>query len=308
LLFRTFTAREIMAMATVRAKAVVQHREPVEAVEFYRAAVAALLDAGPPFLVGGGYAFRHYTGIERYTKDLDLFVRPRDGQAVLDTLAAAGHRTEMVFPHWLGKVYGGDAFIDVVFSSGNGVAVVDDEWFDHAEIGQVLGLALPVCPAEETIWSKAFVAERERYDGADIAHLIHARGDRLDWSRLLRRFGARWRVLMSHLVLYGFIYPGERERVPAWVMSALMRRLSGELGGDPPDEQDRRLCRGTLLSREQYLPDLDAGYCDARLDDGVWMSAGDIALWTRAIDNHGPPPPQPPPSCFEGGREAGRRR
>jgi hypothetical protein len=271
-----------LTMGTVHARVATTAGEPAEAVQFYRDALGRLRDAGIPFMVGGGYAFRHFTGIERYTKDLDIFVRPRDTRAIMRTLGAAGFDTRMVFPHWLAKVYGSDAFIDVIFSSGNGVAVVDDAWFTHAVRGDVVGLSVPLCPAEETIWSKAFVAERERYDGADIAHIIRARGDRLDWSRLIRRFGEHWRVLLSHLVLFGYIYPGERDRVPSWVLSALMRRLSGELGGR--SEQDGRLCRGTLLSREQYLPDLQAnGYRDARLDATVQMTPTDIALWTRAI-------------------------
>jgi hypothetical protein len=37
------------------------------------------------------------------------------------------------------------------------------------------------------IWSKAFVMERECDDGADIARVPRARGDRLDWQRLLIR-------------------------------------------------------------------------------------------------------------------------
>ena len=38
-----------------------------------------------------------------------------------------------------------------------------------------------VAPAEESLWCKAFVMERERFDGADVAHIILAYGDRLDW-------------------------------------------------------------------------------------------------------------------------------
>jgi len=30
----------------------------------------------------------------------------------------------------------------------------------------------------------------------------------------VRRFGDAWPVLLSHLILFGFIYPGERGRVP----------------------------------------------------------------------------------------------
>ena len=48
--------------------------------------------------------------------------------------------------------------------SGNGVAVVDDEWFEPRADGQGLRpRACLVAPAEEMIWSKAFVLERERY-------------------------------------------------------------------------------------------------------------------------------------------------
>jgi hypothetical protein len=44
------------------------------------------------------------------------------------------------------------------------------------------------------IWSKAFVMERERFDGADVAHLLRSMGPRLDWDRILRRFDRYWEV------------------------------------------------------------------------------------------------------------------
>ena len=97
-------------------------------------------------------------------------------------LADAGFATELTFPHWLGKAYAGDRFIDLIFSAGNGVAAVDDLWFAHAPPGEVLGVPVRLCPPEEMIWSKAFIMERERYDGADVAHLILACGRELDWA------------------------------------------------------------------------------------------------------------------------------
>ena len=45
-----------------------------------------------------------------------------------------------------------------------------------------------------------------------------------------------------------------------------------------------RLCRGTLLSRQQYLVDVqDWGFRDARLEERVQMNAKNIAVWTDAI-------------------------
>ena len=249
---------------------------------FYRRVLQALGEAGVPYLVGGGFAFSQYTGVHRYTKDLDLFVRPSDAQWTLDAAAAAGYRTEMVAPHWLGKVWDeDDSFIDLIFSSGNGVAIVDDEWFDHAEPADVLDMQVSLSPVEEMIWSKAFVLERERFDGADVAHLIRARGKGLDWERLFRRFDPHWHVLMSHLLFFRFAYPCERAVVPRWVLRGLMGRMQHELESDVPE---RRLCQGTLLSSRQYLPDVELwGYQDARLEPEVQMTASDIALLTSSI-------------------------
>jgi hypothetical protein len=252
-----------------------------ETAAFYRRAIHLLNGAELPFLAGGAYALQHYTGVVRHTKDFDVFVRPADCQRVLDVFAAAGYRTELTFPHWLGKVYGGDDFVDVIFSSGNGVAAVDDGWFGHAVDGAVLGEAVRLCPVEETIWSKGFVLERERFDGADVAHLLRACGKDLDWRRLLDRYDRHWRILLAHLVLFGFVYPSERDAVPAWVLDELTGRLSQETRTAPPPA---KVCQGTLLSREQYLIDLEEwGYQDARLMTGGTMSPGDVQIWTDAI-------------------------
>jgi hypothetical protein len=158
---------------------------------------------------------------------------------------------------------------------------VDDVWFEHAVPDHVLGLPVRLCPPEEMIWSKAFIMERERFDGADVAHLVRARGREMDWARLLDRFGARWRVLLSHLVLFGFIYPCERDAVPEGVMRQLLARLQAELA-EPPSED--RACHGTELSRAQYLVDLERwGYRDARRIPHGNMSGDEIARWTAAI-------------------------
>jgi hypothetical protein len=252
-------------------------------LQFYRDALRSLDHSGASYLVGGAHAFGHYTGIARDTKDFDVFCRRRDAPLLLAQLARMGCRTEMTFPHWLAKAWsaGTGAFVDVIFSAGSGVAVVDDEWFTHAREALVLGVPTRLCPAEEMIWSKSFIMERERYDGNDVAHLIRAVGRELDWRRLLRRFDGHWRVLLSHVVLFGFIYPAERASVPRWVEDDLLRRVRAEARAAP---LARRVCRGTLLSRAQYLVDIGPwGYEDARLDPEVQMTAEDIDRWTRAI-------------------------
>ncbi len=252
-----------------------------DSTAFYRRVLSILNASGVPFLVGGALACTCYTGIERHTKDVDLFIRGGDFPRVREVLLQAGHDTELTYPHWLAKVRGGDYFLDLIFSSGNGVSAVDDAWFEHAISAELLGLAVRIAPAEETIWSKAFVMERERYDGADIAHLLYACAERLDWPRLVERFGPHWRVLLSHLVLFGFVYPDRRGSVPAWVMDRLLDRLREEQQAPPPAEQ---VCQGTLLSREQYLDDIEQqGLRDARLAPLGQMAPREVAVWTEAI-------------------------
>src|SRR5438270_10647268 len=112
-------------------------RDPLapETESFYRTALEALRDAEVPFLLGGAFALEHYTAITRNTHDIDAFVREADAARALETLAHAGYATDLKFPHWLGKAYSGGDELDVIYSSGNGVARVDDIWFEHAEDG-----------------------------------------------------------------------------------------------------------------------------------------------------------------------------
>jgi hypothetical protein len=255
--------------------------------DFYQSAIRYLQQAAVPFLVGGAYSFARHTGLERHTKDFDIFIRRADCERTLETLAAAGYSVEQTFPHWLGKAFSGENCIDIIFSSGNSVARVDDGWFEHAIEGRVLDTPVLLCPVEETIWSKAFVMERERFDGADIAHLLRGSGRNIQWRRLLDRFGPHWRVLLSHLVMFGFIYPGERDIIPAWVLAELMSRLREETV-TPPNRQ--RICHGTILSRAQYLVDIEHwGYEDARISAGL-MGQADIDIWTDAIATEQPTP------------------
>jgi hypothetical protein len=247
--------------------------------EFYRVVLQALSQASVPHLVGGAYALAHYTRAPYQTKDLDVFLRRGDLGPAFGALRARGYCTEDIYPHFLGKVYDDPHFVDLIFGSGNGAVWVDDGWFEFAAPGEVFGLPVLFCPVEEILWSKAFIMERERFDGADVAHLLLATGGRLDWDRLLDRFGDNWRVLLAHLVLFGYIYPGRQGIVP----DAILERLLARANKEPVAAADQNLCRGGLLSRQQYLHDLGVtGMRDARLRPAGRMSREEIDAWTDA--------------------------
>ena len=252
-------------------------REPDE-LEARARAIRTLQGAGLPVLVGGAYASSQYTGIWRDTKDLDLFIREADGARVLEVLGQAGWRTQAHAHHWLHKAWWGEYLVDLIFASGNGLTTVDDGWFQHSRGAEVLGVRCRIPPPEEIFWSKAFVLERERYDGAELNHLILTAGRSFDWARLMERFNGYWEVLLGHLMFFRFAYPADRDVVPDWLMRELLGRTQATVREGPWDE---RVCRGTLLSNCNYEVDVDEwGYRDAR----------------RWLDHHGLPPGREPES------------
>ena len=253
---------------------------PKMARDFYRNVLDALKAAQIPVLIGGAFAQEYFTGVSRNTKDLDLFLMESRLKDALDALERRGYRTEVTFAHWLAKAYDHDAatFVDIIFNSGNGLCKVDESWFKNAPAGEVFNRPVKFCPLEETIWQKAFIMERERYDGADVAHLLRAQSDRLDWHRLFNRFGDHWRVLLSYIVLFGYIYPAERSKIPEWVQSELAAMFAHEIGTDAAGES---VCAGTFLSRAQFSVDVaDWGYRDLRTPE--LMSSEAVERWTAA--------------------------
>lgn len=250
---------------------------------FYSEVVRILNKAFIPVLLGGGYALEFHTGLGRRLKDMDLFICRKDWKRVEAVLKRSGFRTELTFSHWLGKAFYAGQFIDIIFSSGNGLCEVDSLWFEYAAPGTVFGLPIKFSPAEEMIWSKAFVMERERYDGADIAHLFLKCGKNLDWRRLVWRFGDHWQVLLSHIVLFDYVYPSESECVPQEIRNELLDRMKQQRSAP---EACHKICRGTLLSRTQYEIDIGRlGYRDARIAPEGKLSAKQAALWTAAANS-----------------------
>ena len=253
-----------------------------ELPEFYFEALNLLERAEVPYLIGGAFAQSRYTKRYRETKDLDLIIRRSDVPAAMAACESAGYRTELIFPHWLAKIHSDPYVLDVVFSSGNGVLEVDDDWFTHAVDSELMGKPVKLCPVEELLWSKAFIQERERYDGNDVMHLLHARASVLDWDRLLARFGEHWPILLSQLVLFMFVYPDRRGTIPKGLLDDLVDRVQ-HLRPEP----NNPLCCGTLISRQQYLFDIQRlGYVDARVEPHGSMTPTEAEIWTAGIEKN----------------------
>ena len=138
----------------------------------YREVLSHLKEREIPYLVSGAFALQQHTGICRFTKDLDLFLRPENIAPALQTLQADGFRCEVPDPVWLAKAHRGEFFVDLICGMSNAVVVVDSSWLERGVPANIFGVECKVLASEELIASKLFVTRRERFDGADIAHIM----------------------------------------------------------------------------------------------------------------------------------------
>jgi hypothetical protein len=224
-----------------------------EAQEFYKQVINILNKAKLPFLVGGTFAVRLYTGIERETKDIDFFCKASDYPKILATLKQEGFKTEVTDERWLAKATKGKYFVDFIFSSGNIIHPVDSNWFIDTPKAKLYGLSVNLIPLQYLIWSKMFVQDRYKYDGADVSHLILKQHEKIDWDILINQMDPYWEVLFQHLLFFRFIYPSERGVVPKKIMRTLQERLESQL--ETPIPKDK-VCRGRLFSRHDFEDDV----------------------------------------------------
>jgi len=239
----------------------------VEEQETYAEALHLLNESGIRYVVSGAVALGYYTGLWRNTKDLDLFLVQKDLTAALTVMATHGYTVGTPAPHWLANAIKGNYYVDLIHGFGGWRAAVDDVWYERGPKSTLLGQSVRVAPVEELIWIKSYVAHRERFDAADILHLIQACHQKLDWQHLIDRYGPCWEVLLFYLNLYEFAYPTCRSDIPAWVRQQFRERW--RISRREPVRQPA-VTQGTLLDRFSYLIDLDEGLVDGRLP---WVEA-----------------------------------
>ncbi|MBI2601053.1 nucleotidyltransferase [Candidatus Daviesbacteria bacterium] len=227
---------------------------------FYAKVLQILNDNKIPVLLGGTIAVMKYTGINRPTKDLDIFCKAGDYLKIIGIMQKHGLKTEITDARWIAKIFHKGIYVDLIFGTSEGLWHVEERWFKNAPPTNIFGIKAKLIPPVELIWSKAYVQDRSHYDGADIHHLILKLGKELDWKKLLSRMEIHWEILLAHLINFRFVYPSDREKVPKWIMHELINRLNLQLTTPIPQQ---KVCRGPLISRNQYMIDVEEwGYQD----------------------------------------------
>jgi predicted nucleotidyltransferase len=181
--------------------------------------VGALEEAGIGYAVLGGLATYGF-GRPRTTRDIDVFVVPRDAERVLDVLAERGFDTERTDENWLFKAFKNHVQVDVIFTTAG--FYFDEEMTARSVVAEVWGTRVRFVPPEDLVVIKAKCAsEASPRHWHDALAVIASNA--LDWEYLARRANRAERRVLS-LLLYA---QSNDVHVPNSVVQALFARVFG---------------------------------------------------------------------------------
>lgn len=229
--------------------------------EVYRHCLTRLKEIEIPFILAGAFALYAYTGIRRNTKDLDVFLPSEHVEPALSALEEEGFRTEVRDGLWLAKAHKGPYFVDLIFSMPNKEVRIDMDWIRRSGRVEIFGMSIPMISLEELILSKIYVARMDRFDGADIAHLIRGSQGRVDWTRILRALGVDQPLLLWHFIFFQLIYPGLTRFLP----TTLMDEIYGAMRKRRTEAVNEKAFRGMLIDPVSFAVDCEEwGFEDIR--------------------------------------------
>jgi hypothetical protein len=184
-------------------------------------AIDALRAEKVDFLLGGAYGLALYTGRLRDTKDADFFILPEHAPRAAAALARAGFQDYYtVKPYdrrWIYRSTADNFIIDLIFRMANRRSDIDETWFERAHDLRIHGERLKVIPAEEMLWQKSYVMQRDRCDWPDIINIFYVSGHLLDWEHLINREYDDAPLLYGLLHVFDWVSPDRAAKLPEFV-------------------------------------------------------------------------------------------
>jgi hypothetical protein len=147
-------------------------------------AVAALREAGVPFLLAGSLAVWARGGPET-RHDLDFVIKPEDADRALAVLEAAGMRSEKPPEEWLHKAWDGDVLIDLIYAP-RGLDVTD-EVIERGELLHVIGITIPVMAIEDVLATKLMALHEHELDYTSVLRIARSVREQIEWPSLRAR-------------------------------------------------------------------------------------------------------------------------
>ena len=217
----------------------------------YREVIARARERGILFALGGGFAVSVYTGQWRCSKDLDVYVLPKDRDAMIEItrdIGLADYHDRVSYDRtWIYRSSQGEIIVDIMWAMANHRAPVDEGWLLRGAAVHVNDEHVHVLPVEEMIWDKLYVLQRDRCDWPDTLNLLYAAGPSLDWQYLFRRLDSDAPLLRALLSVFSWLSPGRACTLPQWIWDAI--GLPAPAAG--PDTHRERV---DLLDRRTWFP------------------------------------------------------
>jgi hypothetical protein len=222
---------------------------PPEQWAVYRCLLDRASAEGVQFALGGGLAVGLYTGNPRNTKDLDIYIMPADRERVIRMMTDCGltdyFHKKPYDRAWIYRGNQGETIVDAIWAMANKRTDVDDIWLTHGAVIKMFDQQIRVIPAEELIWSKLYVMQRERCDWPDIINLICAGGAHLNWGHLMSRVAEDLPLLRGVLSVVSWVSPERALAIPRRIWESIglpIPRIERDPEGRPrrPDLLDSR--------------------------------------------------------------------
>ena len=236
---------------------------PPEQADLFREILTLLENRGVSYAVAGAFAMQEHTGICRDTKDLDVFLSAENAVRAIKYLKDEGFECEIFDPVWLFKAHRNEFFVDLITGMSNAAIIVDESWIERSVPAVIHTVNTRVLAAEELLASKLFIARRERFDGADVAHIIYRTRGKIDWQRVLQILGEHWEMLLWALVLFRYAYPAQTNYVPAQVWESLLSRFQEAISHADSKEK----FRGSLVDDKMFAIDVNEWRLDNLMEE-----------------------------------------
>jgi hypothetical protein len=223
----------------------------------YKRVLDRLCHAAVPFALGGGLAVGVYTGKLRRSKDLDIYILPEHREALMGIMADCGlidYHDQVPYDRgWIYRGHREGVIVDAIWAMANKRAQVDSEWLERGPVVTMFHQQFRVIPAEELIWSKLYVLQRDRCDWPDILNLIYATGPTLDWEHLLNRVGEDRPLVKGVLSVFSWLSPARAGEIPRPVWRSLgLPAPKQDAATGHPNRKDLLDTRPWLFTEAQY--------------------------------------------------------
>jgi hypothetical protein len=188
-----------------------------------------------PFAIGGGLAAMVYADHPRDTKDIDLYVQPKDREAMIKVVLDAGlsdyFDRNPYDRNWIFRSFRDDSIVDVMWAMANQRAQVDPEWLNGPSVS-IGGLSVRLVRPEETLWSKLYVLQKDRCDWPDAINMLSGMAADLDWAHLMRRTAEDTPLLAALVQVFQWICPDQCSALPPGVLDRLGSVRPSPIGMD----------------------------------------------------------------------------